>query len=262
MVETVTLNYGWVKPEIAGSPSSWGSYLNDDLDSIDALMFVGQQGLAPIGAIVMFAGFEPPTNWLWCNGGVYNLTDIPLLAPIMQNAWPGGDGVTTTAVPNLWSGRSPIGYDGGGWTMGLSGGEFTHTLSWGEMPPHNHGVSDPTHAHSVYDPTHVHGVGDPGHGHNASQDAHNHTVPNAPLFSAGSGVPGGSGAQLGNQTTSTAQPAVHVNAAGTGISIAGAGTGISLYGAATGISTQNAGGGAAHNNMQPYTVVGFIIRFQ
>jgi hypothetical protein len=42
MADTVTTNYHWVKPEISGSPTTWGVKLNADLDQIDALVFANQ----------------------------------------------------------------------------------------------------------------------------------------------------------------------------------------------------------------------------
>lgn len=125
---------------------------------------------------------------------------------------------------------------------------------------HAHGVNDPTHAHSVYDPGHAHGVGDPGHAHSASQGQHRHNISNN-VYNQGSVTnqafvaSAGAGLKIGTSYTDYEQPAITVNAAGTGIWIGASGTGIGIYGAGTGISIQNAQPAVYTGNAQPAVTV-------
>ena len=121
MADTITAHFHWVKPEISGSPTTWGVKLNADLDLIDSQLFDTQttanaaKALADnivIGEIKMFAGVTPPTNWKLCDGTVYDNTDIPLLAPILNNP------SAAFLARRMRGARSaqpfPIGYQAGG----------------------------------------------------------------------------------------------------------------------------------------------------
>ena len=266
MADTLTPNYGWTKPDPGGDANTWGTTLNATTDKIDAQVYANAQAAAAasvVGEIKMFGGATPPANWLSCNGASLSTTTYAKLFAVIGYAF-GGSGANFN-LPNL-QGKFPIGV-GGGYALAQTGGEATHVLAVGEMPAHNHGINDPTHSHAIGAYEHTHGVNDPSHSHGASQDSHNHSV--SVTGQAGYGVgPQAPPSPMTNQgsssyTTSTAQPAVHINGAGTGISIAAATSGIpQTNGNVTGITTQNAGGGGAHNNIPPFLAVNFIIRYQ
>ena len=302
MAETRTPNYAWVKPDIGGDASTGGNVLNQTIDAVDSVVFSNQQGISPIGVIMMFGGATAPANWLFCDGSVYLDTNVPALAAVLKGGglagYPGSD-ATHTAVPNL-AGRFPVGM-GTGWGQGATGGEYNHTLLANEMPVHSHAGSQASHTHpGSWQDAHVHAI---------SQDAHAHTVGNTSAHShnivtgnhshgiatgghshgnvlTGSGVTGGvpagvgivgnvstvSAGNLGGNTDTAGnlggytdtqalavgntdtrqpncyadnrQPAVHIDTQQPAVSIG------------------NAGGGAIHNNMSPYTAVGFIIRYK
>ena len=180
MVESLTKNYKWTKPEVTKSPTTWGGFLNDTTDSIDGILFAAQNAGAPVGATMMFVGATAPANWLLCNGTVYLNTDIPLLAPILNNQFNAGTSAvagTSSAVPNL-NQRFPMG--AGPNPLGQSGGAFAITLTIPNLPAHSHTVSitGDSHYHTIPAWTHTHTAYQDGHTHYVNQDPHAHTVGN------------------------------------------------------------------------------------
>ena len=176
MAETQTPNYKWIKPDLGGDSAVWGNVINATFDAVDSVVFSNQQGISPIGTIVMFGGATAPANWLFCDGSVYLDTNVPALAAVLKGGglagYPGSD-ATHTAVPNL-AGRFPVGM-GTGWGQGAMGGEYNHTLLANEMPVHSHAGSQAAHTHpGSYQDVHV---------HYTWQDAHAHTVGNTQAHS-------------------------------------------------------------------------------
>jgi microcystin-dependent protein len=96
-----------------------------------------------IAEIRIFAGNFAPRGWALCNGQSLPISQNTALFSIIGTTY-GGDGRTTTALPNL-QGRFPMhaGNNGPGLTqrrLGTTGGSETVTLSEAQMPQHNHSV--------------------------------------------------------------------------------------------------------------------------
>jgi microcystin-dependent protein len=260
VVESVTAHYGWTKPEITKSASTWGGFLNSDLDSIDALVFANQQGTVPIGSITMFCGATAPANWLICDGSSLSTTGTYAALFAVLGYAHGGSGPNFN-LPNL-QGVFPLG-TGPSNALGSTGGSNSITIATANLPPHAHPISDVAHSHGIAQTPHSHG--DPGHTHGISDPGHAHTIPQGSFpagvnFQAGSGFTPAAGAVTGGS--------------GTGISIQVAGTGIqagyaNINGNTTNVSgtnlstTQAVGSGAALTVPPPkYVTLSFIVRYQ
>ena len=68
-----------------------------------------EAGYTPVGSVIIMSGNEAPTNYLACDGTVYNIADYPELAAFYARSqgscnFYGGNGTTTFAVPD-WRGE-------------------------------------------------------------------------------------------------------------------------------------------------------------
>lgn len=253
--------------------------------------------LVPTGAILAYGGPSAPSGFLNCDGSLYLRSTYSALFAVIGGSYNNGDGSSTFGVPDL-RGRTTVGVGTGpglsARNMGDTFGEETHILASGEMPVHNHGITDPGHGHTLTDPGHnhshtdpghnhshsdpghIHGTSDPGHVHGYSDPGHSHGY-NTP-FIAGGAFQGGGTYQMGTTATGSATVGITISSAGTGLSIlshttsitnvaattgivnVSTTTGITLATHTTGVTTVNTGGGSSHNNLQPSTVVNFIIK--
>lgn len=93
-----------------------------------------------IAEVRIFAGNFAPRGWAFCNGQLLPISQNTALFSLIGTTY-GGDGRSTTALPNL-QGRAPMHPGRGpGLTsrrLGQRGGNETITLTEAQMPAHNH----------------------------------------------------------------------------------------------------------------------------
>jgi len=186
-----------------------------------------QAFLVPVGTIAAFGSATPPSGWLLCNG--QSTSTYTALAAVV--------GAT---VPDL-RGRTIIGTGTGtgltARTINATGGSETHTLSAAELAAHNHSIS---HDHTPAD----------GLGINTGTESHNH----AHAYQA-SVV--GSGTLANAADTSVDYGYVNTAAYTEAQNIAHRHN--FFIPAYSGVSS-TAGSGSAHNNMQPFYALNYIIK--
>ena len=160
-----------------------------------------------LAEIRIFAGNFAPRGWAFCNGQLLPIAQNTALFSLIGTTY-GGDGRTTTALPNL-KGRAPMHPGRGpGLTarrLGERGGTETVTLTEAQMPQHPHTLR--------------------GSVENGDQGS---LTANVILGRSRNG-------QLYQTNTSANLAAMNAN------------------------SLANAGGSQAHNNMQPFLTINFII---
>ena len=96
-----------------------------------------------IAEVRIFAGNFAPRGWAFCNGQLLPIAQNTALFSLIGTTY-GGDGRTTTALPNL-QGRVPM-HPGRGpgltsHRLGQRGGSETATLAESQIPSHNHRLS-------------------------------------------------------------------------------------------------------------------------
>ena len=181
-------------------------------------------GGLPAGSIMAWGTNTPPANWLIADGSAVSRSTYSSLFAVIGTQYGAGNGTTTFNLPDL-RGRVPVGRNGGTFgTLAGTGGAETHSLSVGEMPNHTHTFSGTT----------------------ASDGAHQHNI------YLGS-------TQLG-YTNSTASVGSGLGAMLGGNNNFIAGTPGSAHAHSFSGTTAAAGSGTAHNNLQPYLVVNYIIK--
>jgi microcystin-dependent protein len=194
-----------------------------------------QLAVNPTGAVLPYAGVAAPSGYLLCDGSTFDGDQYPELRDCVGDTY-GVHSGNLYYLPNL-KGRIPVGRDAAQTefdAMGETGGAKTHTLAQTEMPVHTHVQN--AHGHVLFA---VATSSDGSHVHDYT------TRPNNVARDTNTGAA---------NTSSTTNVTDQTGSAGTHSHTV---TGITLDATAT---NQNAGSGAAHNNLQPYVVLNYIIK--
>jgi microcystin-dependent protein len=195
--------------------------------------------LVPAGTVSQTARATAPPGYLLCDGSAVSRTTYARLFDAIGTAYGAGNNSTTFNIPNL-QGRVPVGRDSSQSefdVLGEVGGAKTHTLTTAQMPSHTHTQN----------------------AHNHTQDSHNHTQ-NAHGHNIHLGA-----TQLG-YTNSTAATGTNLGAMVGGnngfvaTNVTATNNATTATNQATTATNQNTGGGEAHNNLQPYVVLNYMIK--
>jgi microcystin-dependent protein len=203
----------------------------------------------PSGVISPFAGGSVPIGYVLCDGQSLNTTTFANLFAVIGYTY-GGSG-SSFLVPNL-KGRVPVGIDATQAEFnvrGEVGGAKTHTLTASQIPAHSH-PNVLTGTTTFASSGHGHG---PGSFHAAIGATNNNIAAIGYVAGYNSGGSGTStytitGNFVGSQNFNHYTP-VYGGSGGPG---AVASVGLS--------NRNNTGGGGAHNNLQPYMALNYIIK--
>lgn len=220
----------------------------------------GTSESTPAGIIQQFGGTSAPTGYLICDGSAVSRTTYSSLFAAIGTTYGPGNGSTTFNLPDL-RGRVAVGKstDAEFDAMGETGGAKTNTLTTSQLPAHTHDV-DPASITTTSTGDHTHTVNPPStttssdgsHKHDLDGVAENY---NTDTYT-GNGGDGDAGRIYDTDYAGSHDHTLDIASFTSGTD--GAHTHTINVPSTTSTSV---GSGSAHNNLQPYMVVNYIIKF-
>ena len=207
----------------------------------------------PAGVIMPYGGINAPEGYLFCRGQELSKLDYPeLFNAIGYSYGSNPEDENVFFLPNL-SGRVPVGLEVDGSTFGTigdKGGEISHTLTKQEMYMHDH-MYNATHSHTFTGKAHTHST--------TSTGSHTHgyyTYTKSNGYPDGWDDVGSKGDYLRQSTySSTGSAGSHSHTANSTTA-----TGTVEEETVVGF-TNYTGESRPHNNLQPYLVMNYIIKY-
>lgn len=244
--------------------------LQTDIQTVETSLSGDITALVPAGSIIMHGGAAAPPGWFLCDGSTASRTTYAALFAAIGTTYGTGNGTTTFTLPNL-KGRVVVGIDAAQTefnTRAKTGGEKTHVLLDAEMPSHTHTItvaSGGSHSHAG---TTAAGGSHSHAGTTASGGAHTHSVTigrqrdGVDDSNYTSDTQAGDAGTVDSITLTTSSSGAHTHTFTTDTEAAHTHTFTTDTEAAhTHTATAAAAGSdAAHNNLQPYMALNYIIK--
>ena len=199
------------------------------------------------GIVMPFAGSTVPQGYLLCDGSAVSRTDYATLYAVVGDTYGAGDGSTTFNLPDM-SGRVVLGQSSNH-TIGSTGGSVDVTLTSAQIAQHTHNVPQHGHQHTI----------------KATTPSLSHSITHQPAYSYSNPTKVNGGTAIISSQNRTAYTSTTTGTASRATSVAitaHAATNCTMSGGIAdkeAFDTTASGADGAHNNMQPYMAVTYII---